>query len=346
MINYPERRVKNKKIAFDSGLYLRLQVEAIQARAKINKAKKIYIEFGGKIFDDPHASRVLPGYFPDMKLRIIKKIFKQSEIIFVVSAKDIIRRRMRGDHKITYDLEVFRLISSLEKEGILIKQIVITMMPNDGSVPSIIKTFLSSLEKRGKNARFLKEDLNHINPKKDWLTYHDNDFVPVKKKYVIILSPGGGSGKFGVCVNQLYHEMKNGVAPFYIKFETFPVHDLPVLHPLNLAYMVASADFYDLVMKDPRKRKASSYNRDVENYELLHYLARHFKKSGLFLRNITSATNMGINVVSKAITDWEEVEKESLAEIGRRLARHKYEVERKQEKPEVLARIRKIISLV
>ena len=337
----------DKKVsAFDSNLYLQLQVKAIKDRVKINRAKKVYIEFGGKIFDDLHALRVLPGYFPDMKLRIIKKLFNDSEVIFVVSAKDILRKRIRGDHKITYDLESSRLLNNMKRQGVLIKNIVITRMPTDGFIPKEIKNFEKILKKNGRNVFFLKEGIDYINPKKDWSLYDSNNFVLTKKKYVIILSPGGGSGKFGVCINQLYHEMKRKITPFYIKFETFPVHDLSITHPVNLAYMAASADFYDLVMKDPRKQNASSYNQDVENYELLHTLARHFKKYGFLLKNITSATNMGVNVISKSINNWEEVEKEASAEIGRRLIRHKYEVQNGQEKMKVLIRIKKIISLL
>jgi uncharacterized protein (UPF0371 family) len=337
---------KIHKKSFDSDLYLKLQVKAIQNRIKTNHAKRVYIEFGGKIFDDLHASRVLPGYSPDMKFRIIKKLFNDSDIIFVVSAKDILRKRIRGDHKITYDLESMRMLIGMQKRDVLIKNIVVTRMPTDGSIPEEIKKFEKILNKNNRNVSFLKEGIDHINPNKDWSLYDTNSFVQTKKKYVIILSPGGGSGKFGVCINQLYHEMKNGITPFYIKFETFPVHDLSITHPVNLAYMAASADFYDLVMKDPRKQNASSYNRDVENYELLHTLARHFKKYGSLLKNINSATNMGVNVISKSINNWEDVEKEASAEVGRRLIRHKYEVQNGQEKKEILVRIRKIISLL
>ena len=339
-------RVDKKNIAFDSDFYLKLQIKAIKNRIKTNHAKKVYIEFGGKIFDDLHASRVLPGYLPDMKFRIIKKLFNDSDIIFVVSAKDILRKRIRGDHKITYDIESLRMLNGMQKKGVSIKNVVITRMPTDGSMPKEILTFKKNLEKDNHFVSFLKEGVDHINPNKDWSSYNDNDFVLTKKKYVIILSPGGGSGKFGVCINQLFHEMKRGVVPFYIKFETFPVHDLPITHPVNLAYMAASADFYDLFMKDPRKRNASSYNRDVENYELLHNLARYFKKFGFLLKNINSATNMGVNVISKSINNWEDVEKEASAEIGRRLIRHKYEVQNGQEKVEVLERVRKIISFL
>lgn len=341
-------KIVNNKIkkSFDSDLYLKLQIKSIRDRIKTNHSQRVYLEFGGKVFDDFHASRVLPGYMPDMKFRIIKELFKESEIIFVVSAKDILRKRIRGDHKITYDLESLRLLKNMKVGGVLIKNIVITRMPEDGSIPTEIKIFEKNLKKQGHKILFLREGADHINPKKDWAEYNKNDFVSVKKKFVIILSPGGGSGKFGVLINQLYHEMKSGITPFYIKFETFPVHDLPITHPVNLAFMAASADFYDLVMKDPRKKNASSYNRDVENYELLHNLARHFKKQGSLLKNINSATNMGVNVISKSINNWEEVEKEASAEIGRRLIRHKYEVEKGQEKKEVLDRIRKIISLI
>jgi uncharacterized protein (UPF0371 family) len=332
--------------AFDSDFYLKLQIKAIKDRIKTNHAKKVYIEFGGKIFDDLHASRVLPGYFPDMKFRIIKRLFNDSDIIFVVSAKDILRKRIRGDHKITYDLESLRMLNGMQKKGVLIKNVVITRMPTDGSIPKEIKNFETSLKKNNRNVFLLKEDIDHIDSMKDWSSYDNNSFVPTKNKYVIILSPGGGSGKFGVCINQLYHEMKKGITPFYIKFETFPVHDLSVIHPVNLAYMAASADFYDLVMKDPRKCNASSYNRDIENYELLHTLARYFSEYGSLLKSINSATNMGVNVISKSISNWEEVEKESAAEIGRRLIRHKYEVEKGQEKKEVLERVKKIISFL
>ncbi len=347
----PFKKLKSNKIheknhAFDSDFYLKLQIKAIKDRIKTNHAKRVYIEFGGKIFDDLHASRVLPGYFPDMKFRIIKKLFNDSDIIFVVSAKDILRKRIRGDHKITYDLESLRMLNGMQKKGVLIKNVVITRMPTNGTMPKEIKNFERNLKKNNRSVFFLKEGVDHINPKKDWSSYNSNSFVPTKKKYVIILSPGGGSGKFGVCINQLYHEMKKGITPFYIKFETFPVHDLSITHPVNLAYMAASADFYDLVMRDPRKRNASSYNRDVENYELLHNLARYFKKYGSLLKNINSATNMGVNVISKSVNNWENVEKEASAEVGRRLIRHKYEVQNGQEKIEVLIRIRKIISLL
>lgn len=335
-----------KKTAFNSDFYIKLQVNTIKKRISTSNAKKVYIELGGKIFDDFHASRVLPGYYSDMKFRIIKHLFKNSEIIFVVSAKDILRKRIRGDHKITYDFESLRLLNCMQKQGVFIKNVVITRMPVDGSLPKEIKKFEKTLKKEKHNVSFLKEDINHIDPQKDWSLYNTNSFIKTKKKYVIILSPGGGSGKFGVCINQLFHEMKRKIKPFYIKFETFPVHDLPVTHPINLAYMAASADFYDLVMKDPRKKNASSYNRDVENYELLHSLSRYFKEEGFLLKNITSATNMGVNVLSKSVDNWEEVEKEASAEISRRLIRYKYEVKNGQEKKEILVRMRKIISFL
>ena len=161
-----------------------------------------------------------------------------------------------------------------------------------------------------------------------------------------VISPGGGSGKFGVCLNQLYHEMSKGVVPYYLKFETFPVHDLPVKHPLNLAYMAASADFYDIVMKDTRCKKATSYNRDVENYELLHLLAKKFPDQGKYLRKISSATSMGANMISKGIIDDEIVQREAAAEIARRLIRYKFEVARGEERRKVLVRTRDILRML
>src|SRR3989344_3958952 len=148
-------KFSSKNTAFNSDYYLKLQVKAIRDRVKTNRAKRVYIEFGGKIFDDLHASRVLPGYFPDMKFRIIKKLFKDSEIIFVVSAKDILRKRIRGDHKITYDLESLRLLNSMQKQGVLIKNVVITRMPANKLAPKKIKNFAKILKKNGRNVFFL-----------------------------------------------------------------------------------------------------------------------------------------------------------------------------------------------
>jgi len=344
--DYNEIMSGRKEEAFNSKLYLGLQVSAIKERIRLNRAERVYIEFGGKIFDDLHAARVLPGYWPDMKFRILQKFFKDAEIIFVISAKDILRKRVRGDHKIPYDSESLRVLAHMKKRGVFVKNVVITRVQKEKQLLKPILNFKNRLEKSGFKVFFLEENFNHINPQKDWGVFSNNDFVTTSKKYVTILSPGGGSGKFGVCLNQLFHEMKQGIKPFYIKFETFPVYNLPVTHPVNLAYMAASADFYDLVMKDPRKKNASSYNRDVENYELLHSLARYFKKEGILLRNINSATNMGINAISKSVSDWEHVEKEAAAEIGRRLVRYKYEVKKGEEDKKVLARVRNIVSLL
>ena len=177
-----DKKNNTKPTAFNSDLYLKLQIVAIKEKIKTNHAKKIYIEFGGKIFDDFHASRVLPGYFPDMKFRIIKKLFRSSEIIFVVSAKDILRKRIRGDHKITYDIETVRLLNSMRKQGVLIKNIVITRMPIDEAVPKKIGNLEKKLENNGHNIYFLKEGADHVNPKKDWSLYDSTNFVPTKKK--------------------------------------------------------------------------------------------------------------------------------------------------------------------
>lgn len=171
-------------------------------------------------------------------------------------------------------------------------------------------------------------------------------FIKIDKKIIAIISPGGGSGKFGICLTQLFHEMKAGVTPAYLKFETFPVHDLPIDHPLNLAYMAASADFYDLVMKDKRCKGATSYNRDIENYELLHLLAEFFPDKGKNLSKLSSATNMGINKLTTGIIDDEIVQKEAAAEIARRLVRYKFEVEAGKEDRKVLTQVRNILKML
>ncbi|MFH1543174.1 MAG: DUF1846 domain-containing protein [Patescibacteria group bacterium] len=358
------------KKGFDSKLYLKYQTAKIREIIR-SSTKKLYIEFGGKIVHDKHAARVLPGYDENVKLSLIKKICRDGEVIFVVSAKDIIGKRIRGDFKITYDQEALRVIAELRKNGLKIKNVALTMLPRKKILPKCIKKFDRQLKKIGITPYHFYEikDYNYLPVISD---FDINPYIKTRKKIVVILSPGGGSGKFDVCLSQLYHEMKNGVMPSYLKFETFPVHDLPLDHPINLAYMVAtadlynetfpvhdlpldhpinlaymaaSADFYDLVMHDPRHHKvATSYKRDVENYELLRKIAYFFPKEGKHLIDLSSATSMGVNMLSRGIIDDELVQKEAAAEIARRLIRYKFEVKSGKEDKEILKRVRNILA--
>jgi len=331
--------------AFNTNKYLRYQLPKIEEIVKKDHAK-LYVEFGGKIIQDRHSARVMPGYEEDTKLKILKRLCKKGEAIFVVSCRDVMRGRIRGDFKITYDREAIRTIKELKKRGLPICHVVLGLLPKKNYIPAKIRIFEKKLQKLGlKTHRFI-EIKDYPSSKINMDELKANPFIELNKKIVCIISPGGGSGKFGICLSQLYHEMASGVFPSYLKFETFPVHDLALNHPLNLAYMAASADFYDVVMKDMRHGKGTSYNRDLENYELLNSLAKKFPKEGAILRKISSATNMGVNMLSRGIINDEIVQKEAAAEITRRLIRYKFEVAEGKEDNKVLERVRQIIKML
>ncbi len=331
--------------AFDTDRYLKFQVKKI--RSIIQRSRdKLYIEFGGKIIQDRHAARVLPGYREDAKLELIRTLCASGEIIFVVSAKDVLRGRIRGDFKTLYDQETLRTLAEFRTRGLIIRHVVVSLLSLGEEIPEKIRRFSRKLQRLGfatHNSYALHEYPSRAFKIND---LENSPFISVKKKVVAIVSPGGGSGKFGVCLSQLYHEMQRGIAPYYLKFETFPVHDLPLDHPVNLAFMAASADFYDVVMRDHRHGKATSYNRDLENYELLNRLAKEFPREGVHLRRLSSATDMGINMLSKGMVDDETIQKEAAAEITRRLVRYKFEVAAGKESPQVLRRIRKILRIL
>jgi uncharacterized protein (UPF0371 family) len=330
---------------FDTRRYLNTQTKIIRNILR-KPGEKLYIEFGGKIVQDKHAARVLPGYDEDVKLKLIKKLCAHGETIFVVSAKDILRGRIRGDFKITYDQEALRTLKELLLKGIKVKHVALTLLEPAEKAPIRITRFARSLTKMGFLPHFFFAHDIYPSKRFNVAELKNDPFIKTGKRIVMIMSPGGGSGKFGVCLSQLYHEMSRGVKPRYLKFETFPVHNLPVNHPVNLAYMAASADFYDVVMKDKRHGRAISYNRDLENYELLRRLAKIFPRNGVYIRKLSSATGMGANAISSGIINDELVQKEAAAEIARRLIRYKFEVARGQERPAVLRRARNVLRML
>ena len=333
------------ELSFSTKIYLNEQIKKIKSMIQKNHAK-LYIEFGGKIIQDKHSARVLPGYAEDTKLEILKKICHKGEAIFVVSAQDILRDRVRGDFKTTYFKETIRSIREFKKRGLTIKYVAISMLEQNTPVPTKIKLLEKKLKRFGITTYRFFSISNYLksNIKIDELAI--NPFIKIENKIIAIISPGGGSGKFGICLNQLYHEMSNGVVPHYLKFETFPIHNLPIEHPLNLAYMAASADFCDIVMRDKRHGRATSYNRDIENYELLNLLAKKFPIQGKNLKSISSATNMGANMITEGIINDEIVQKEAAAEIARRLIRYKFEVAAGKEDKKVLNRVRAILKML
>ena len=333
------------ELSFSTKIYLQEQLKKIKSMIQKNHTK-LYIEFGGKIIQDKHSARVLPGYAEDTKLEILKKICRNGEAIFVVSGRDILHDRMRGDFKTTYFEETVRSIREFKNRGLTIRYVAISMLDKDRPIPKKIKLLEKRLRRSGIATYrfFCISNYPKLSVNIDELAI--NPFIKINKKTIAIISPGGGSGKFGVCLNQLYHEMSNGIAPYYLKFETFPIHNLPINHPLNLAYMAASADFYDIVMRDKRHGKATSYNRDLENYELLNLLAKKFPIQGKHLKSISSATNMGANMITKGIINDENVQKEAAAEIARRLVRYKFEVMAGKENIKILNRVRAILKML
>ena len=260
------------KIGFDNEKYLKIQSEHIKERiSKFNG--KLYLELGGKLFDDHHASRVLPGFQPDSKLRMFQKISDSIEIVIVISAADIEKNKKRADLGITYDEDVLRLRGEFQNRGFMVGSVVIT---HYNGQPAAI-AFKQRLEREGIKAycHYLIEGYPHnVNLIASDEGFGQNDYVETERPLVIVTAPGPGSGKMAVCLSQLYNENKRGVRAGYAKFETFPVWNLPLKHPVNIAYEAATADLNDVNMIDPfhleaYNKIAINYNRDVEIYPVL-----------------------------------------------------------------------------
>lgn len=329
--------------AFDTERYVTEQQLTI-AQIIQSAQEKLYIEFGGKLLEDRHAARVLPGYEEDAKFRILESLLPGSAVICVVSSHDIMRGRIRGDFKIPYGEEILRLLGALRERKYAVQHVAISRIDPSIPVPQEILTLEEQLRVQGYTPhRFFEIEIY----RPDSITadiLDTNPFIEIDAPIVGIISPGGGSGKFGVCLSQLYHEMKRGLIPRYLKFETFPVHDLPLNHPLHLAFMAASADFYDVVKADIRHGNATSYNRDIENYELLATIANLFESEGVLLRKLSSATSMGINRLTSGIIDEETICREATEEVKRRVIRYAAEVAEGKERPAVLERARELLA--
>ena len=305
------------KIGFDNDKYLLMQSEHIKER--ISKFdNKLYLEFGGKLFDDYHASRVLPGFAPDSKLRMLMQLSEHAEIVIVISAGDIEKNKIRGDLGITYDLDVIRLIDSFKERGFFVGSVVITQYSGQNSA-NIFKSKLENLgikvyihypiEGYPSNIPLIVSDEG----------YGKNDYIETSRPLVITTAPGPGSGKMATCLSQLYHEHKRGIHAGYAKFETFPIWNIPLKHPVNLAYEAATADLNDVNMIDPFHLEAYgettvNYNRDVEIFPVLSAIfERIFGKCPY-----QSPTDMGVNMVGNCIVDDEVCREASKQEIIRR----------------------------
>ena len=308
---------KQMKTGFDNDKYLKMQSEHI--RERISKFdNKLYLEFGGKLFDDYHASRVLPGFEPDSKLRMLMQLSDQAEIVIVISAGDIDKNKVRGDLGITYDEDVLRLMDVFTEKGLLVGSVCITQYAGQESADA----FRKRLEKLG-----VRVYVNYLIPGYPSNTalivsdegYGKNDYIETSRPLVIVTAPGPGSGKMAVCLSQLYHEYKRGISAGYAKFETFPIWNIPLKHPVNLAYEAATADLNDVNMIDPFHLEAYgettvNYNRDVEIFPVLQTMFEKIIGECPY----KSPTDMGVNMVGNCIVDDEACREASRQEIIRR----------------------------
>ena len=305
------------RIGFDNDKYLKIQSEHIKERiAKFGN--KLYLELGGKLFDDHHASRVLPGFQPDSKLRMLSQLSDTAEIVIVISAVDIEKNKMRGDLGITYDEDVLRLRSEFQNRGFLVSSVVITHYNGQSSADA----YRARLERMGIKAYFhytIEGYPHNVALIDSDEGFGKNDYVETTRPLVIVTAPGPGSGKMAVCLSQLYNEHKRNIEAGYAKFETFPVWSLPLNHPVNIAYEAATADLNDINMIDPfhleaYNKIAINYNRDIEIFPVLNALYE-----GIYGENpYKSPTDMGVNMVGFCISDDDACQEAAKDEIIRR----------------------------
>ena len=306
-----------RNLAFDNEKYLQLQSQHIRQRID-QFGGKLYLEFGGKLYDDNHASRVLPGFQPDSKLRMLLQLKEQVEMVIVINAADIEKNKIRGDLGITYDRDVIRLLDIFRGFGFYVSSVVLTRYEDQPAV----KAFQARLESLGVRVyhhydiKGYPADIAHVVSDEG---YGRNEYIETTRELVVVTAPGPGSGKLATCMSQLYHEHKRGMRAGYAKFETFPVWNLSLIHPVNLAYEAATADLQDVNMIDPYHLEAYgettvNYNRDVEAFPVLVTM---FEKL-LGECPYKSPTDMGVNMLGHCIVDDAAAREASGQEIIRR----------------------------
>ncbi len=303
------------KKGFSNELYVEKQAHEIKERIKKFDGK-LYLEFGGKLFDDFHASRVLPGFEPDAKIKLLKALSDDTEIIFCISADDIEKTKIRADLGISYDMDILRLTDEFKAMGIAVNGVVLTKYNHQPAADNFI-TKLSHLGIKSYRHYSIPNYPRDVKTIVSDDGYGKNDFVETTKPLVVITAPGPGSGKLAVCLSQVYHEHKRGRFAGYAKFETFPVWNLPLKHPVNLAYEAATADLMDVNMIDPFHLEAYgettvNYNRDVEAFPIVKTILKNITGDENFYR---SPTDMGVNMVGNAIIDDEACRYASNQEI-------------------------------
>lgn len=305
------------KKAFDSEKYLTLQRDKILERIHMFQGK-LYLEFGGKMFQDSHAARVLPGYDPNNKIKLLSELKDEVELIICINANNIENSKARGDNGISYDQEVFRLIDAFKELNLYVGSVVITQYAHQNGVD----VFRTRLDKAGIRSylhypiKGYPTDVDHIVSPEG---LGKNQYVPTERKLIVVTAPGPGSGKMATCISQLYHDQANGISSGYAKFETFPVWNLPLHHPVNLAYEAATADLDDINMIDPYhleayNKTAVNYNRDIEIFPVLNRIIERIMKVSPY----RSPTDMGVNMVGFCIENEEDAIEASRQEIIRR----------------------------
>ncbi len=305
------------KIGFDNEKYIRLQSQNIRDRIDFFGGK-LYMEFGGKLFDDYHAARVLPGFNPDAKVKMLMELKDDAEIVIVINADAIEKNKRRGDLGITYDLETLRLIDAFREIGLFVGSVVITRFTGQPSAIAFEKrlTSLGIKVYRHYPIEDYPSNIPHIISEDG---FGKNDYIETSRGLVVVTAPGPGSGKMATCLSQLYHENKRGVKAGYAKFETFPIWSIPLKHPVNIAYEAATADLNDANMIDPfhleaYDKMAVNYNRDIEIFPVLNAMLEAILGESPY----KSPTDMGVNMAGFAISDDETVCSAAKQEIIRR----------------------------
>ena len=306
-----------RKLGFDNDKYRRLQSEKI--RERIDRfGGKLYLEFGGKLFDDFHASRVLPGFEPDSKMRMLLEMKDEAEIVIVISADDMERSKRRGDLGITYDEDTLRLIDAFKGIGLYVGSVSITHYRGQPSA-DLFRKRLEAMDVRVYMQLWIPDYPSNLSLIVSDDGFGKNDYIETTRQLVVVTAPGPGSGKMACCLSQLYHEHKRGVKAGYAKFETFPIWNLPLKHPVNLAYEAATADLDDVNMIDPFHLEAYgettvNYNRDIEIFPVLRAIFERIYGECPY----KSPTDMGVNMAGLSIVDDEACREASKQEIIRR----------------------------
>lgn len=333
-------------LGFDREKYLALQSEHISERRR-QFGGKLYLEFGGKLFDDMHASRVLPGFSPDNKIQMLETIKDEVEVLMVVSAKDIANNKVREDLGITYEQDVLRLIDAFRSYGLLVNSVVISHLTEDNKAARVFKRKLERWGLKTYRHYPIKGYPNDVAKIVSDEGYGHNEYVETTRDLVVVTAPAAGSGKMATCLSQMYHDHKRGLRSGYAKYETFPIWNLSIDHPVNIAYEAATADLNDVNLIDPLHlaaygEQAVNYNRDVEVFPVLNVLFQQIMGASPY----KSPTDMGVNMAGFCISDDEVCRKAAKQEIIRRYYKALVSEKRDEAEPVVSERIAILMSRV